>query len=85
LHRILHDTESVSNRARANKCVQPTGWIGAILSCRCSKTVFLIYRCRSFQPAADAQAVGRGQSAWSPPEHLSPVIQRWTHLRRHRV
>lgn len=42
---------------RANKRVQPTGWIGAILASGSSKTAFPIYECRIFQPAADAQAV----------------------------
>jgi hypothetical protein len=42
---------------RANKRVQPTGWIGAILASRCDKKIFSIYQCCSFQPAADAQAV----------------------------
>ena len=39
--------------------MHPTGWIGAILASRSNKTGFSIYQCGSFQPAGDAQAVGR--------------------------
>jgi len=45
--------------APSNKRVQPTGWIGVILASRSSKKAVPIYRRRFFQPAADAQAVGR--------------------------
>jgi hypothetical protein len=38
--------------------VQPTGWIGTILASGSNKTPFPIYEYRTFQPAADAQAVG---------------------------
>jgi hypothetical protein len=37
--------------------VEPTGWIGAILVAGSDKNAFSIYQCRSFQPAAHAQAV----------------------------
>ncbi len=40
-----------------NKRVQPTGWIGAILAAGSSKHAFLIYECRTYQPAADAPGV----------------------------
>jgi hypothetical protein len=37
--------------------MQPTCWIEAILASRSSKKAFLIYRTRTFQPAADARAL----------------------------
>jgi hypothetical protein len=46
-----------THRARSNKPMQPTGWIGAILASRSSNNVFSIYYCGPFQPPADGQAV----------------------------
>jgi hypothetical protein len=49
-------TERTARQA-AQHALQPTGWIEAILASRCSKDAVPFYRCGSFQPAADAQAV----------------------------
>jgi len=50
----------------SNKRVQPTGWIGAILASGSRKKAFPVYVCRSFQPAADTQAVTRPVSFGRP-------------------